>query len=665
MADAVIEIGGNASGAVSALNEAKGATENLGGSIEKAALVAAGAFAAITGVIGLAVNEFKGAELAQNKLAATLQSTGFAAGLTSSDINALATEIQSTTIYSDEAALASSSLLLTFDKLGKDIFPRAQKSIVDVAAGLGIDLQTATLQVGKALNDPIEGLAGLSRVGIRFSDVQKKLIQGFVESGEVGKAQALILTELETRFGGQAAAATKGLGAIDQLKNSISDLGEVIGAQFAPFISQAAVFLRDLITTISNNAELIKFSAAVLGISAAFAGLLFGASSLPIIITTLGSLNVALIGTTTVVRGLVGATGLGLLVLALGYIVTHMAEVENATRQFAFAIFGAFDQLVIESARIFGNLKTILSGLFTFDVDQIAEGLAGVATASVEGARNIAQRTAQEYRAGKEITKQIIITKNAEVAAEELKHGAQVDAIHVAANAKIIADAEAKAAAELAASQGRSSDLIGIESDYANNILAIDASLGDSQVSEYDSTTGELVSSAQRRAADIAAAESRSSGGGSSGSGGGKSGGLSPLISKGAVSSNGNVLFDDSAAGRAARAKIGPTDYNPFTGQKDLRNFLIEAFSKAGVQFKSGFSGVGSENLIARFSGKEIVIPETFAEGIRAGRFSLGGPGAGGGKTGVEISFQTREASKVLTARETASRKLGTFRGNF
>lgn len=126
------------------------------------------------------------------------------------------------------------------------------------------------------------------------------------------------------------------------------------------------------------------------------------------------------------------------------------------------------------------------------------------------------------------------------------------------------------------------------------------------------------------------------------------------------------MLFDDSEAGRKARAAIKPGQFNPFTGGRDLKEYLARAFNAAGVKFQQGFSGHGSENLVARFSGKEVVIPETFAEGIRAGRYTLTGPGGSGGarSSNVEISFKGREAAKILTATTTASRRLGTYRGS-
>jgi hypothetical protein len=56
-----------------------------------------------------------------------------------------------------------------------------------MSTALGMDLQSAALQVGKALNDPRQGVAALSRAGIQFSNVQKANIRQMVEMGDVAE----------------------------------------------------------------------------------------------------------------------------------------------------------------------------------------------------------------------------------------------------------------------------------------------------------------------------------------------------------------------------------------------------------------------------------------------------------------------------------------------
>jgi hypothetical protein len=95
-------------------------------------------------------------------------------------MQAFAGDLQKVTTFGDEAIISSQALLLTFTQVGEEAFPRAQKSILDVATAMGTDLKSATLQVGKALNDPIQGITALTRSGIQFSESQKAVIKQMV-----------------------------------------------------------------------------------------------------------------------------------------------------------------------------------------------------------------------------------------------------------------------------------------------------------------------------------------------------------------------------------------------------------------------------------------------------------------------------------------------------
>ena len=78
------------------------------------------------------------------------------------------------------------------------------------------------------------GSPALGRAGIQFSEDQKATIKALVETGDIAKAQGLILDELATQFGGQAEAAAKaGLGFLDQFRNAWGDMQEIVGGNLA------------------------------------------------------------------------------------------------------------------------------------------------------------------------------------------------------------------------------------------------------------------------------------------------------------------------------------------------------------------------------------------------------------------------------------------------
>ena len=249
----------NATALDDAVSELKGSLKNL------ATLAAAGTF------FKKLIDETSAAQFAQAQLRAALKSTGNVAGQSVDELNAMAGALQETTTFADDAVTASQSLLLTFTKVQGDIFPRATKAIADVAQAMGTDLQGATIQVGKALNDPIHGIAALARSGIQFSEDQKAMIASLVETNQLAEAQTIILKELETQFGGSAEAAGKTLGgAIARLGNAFGELFEisesasegVVGA--IEFIIKALNVLNNALTSVRQAIQLFGLNAGVL-----------------------------------------------------------------------------------------------------------------------------------------------------------------------------------------------------------------------------------------------------------------------------------------------------------------------------------------------------------------------------------------------------------------
>jgi hypothetical protein len=202
------------------------------------------------------------ADRSQAQLAATILSTGGAANKTIQQLNAHASALQGVTNFGDEATNAMQGLLLTFTKIQGGTFDRATVAVMDVATALGSDLQSAALQVGKALNDPILGLTALSRSGIQFTQSQKDVVKALVDTNNVAAAQALILDELDKQFGGSAAAARDTLGgALTSLGNAFGDLFEISSEGSKDF----RLAIESLITTIAQP----NFIAAIQGIGIA------------------------------------------------------------------------------------------------------------------------------------------------------------------------------------------------------------------------------------------------------------------------------------------------------------------------------------------------------------------------------------------------------------
>ena len=237
---------------INAKDQASGVLKGISGGISglgKVALgvakvglagLAVGVGALATG-LGIALSEAMEAQEGMAQLDAVLKSTGGAAGVTRDMALDLADSLSQVTRFSDDAVLAGENMLLTFTNIGADVFPMATEIMLDMSQALGQDLKTSAIQLGKALNEPISGVTSLERVGVKFTDATKDQIAAMVEAGDVAGAQAIILQELQTEFGGSAeAAGATFAGQLDILKNSLLNVAEGVGMALLPSLQTMA-----------------------------------------------------------------------------------------------------------------------------------------------------------------------------------------------------------------------------------------------------------------------------------------------------------------------------------------------------------------------------------------------------------------------------------------
>jgi hypothetical protein len=152
---------------------------------------------AIGSVVAVGVSLVKSAlesEDAINKLNIALKNQGIFSASLSKEMQAYATELQRTSTFSDEAILRTQAMLTTFGLAGRKM-KDATQSTLDLASGLGIDLNQAAMLVGKAF-------AGETGTLSRF---------GIIVDENIPRAErfAAAIQQINQRFGGEAAAATQ------------------------------------------------------------------------------------------------------------------------------------------------------------------------------------------------------------------------------------------------------------------------------------------------------------------------------------------------------------------------------------------------------------------------------------------------------------------------
>ena len=182
---------------------------------------------------------------------AAVKSTGGAAGKSVSELEAMADGLQRVSLFDDDEILKNvTANMLTFTNITGKEFDRAQQATLDLSTRLGTDLTSATVQVGKALNDPIKGVTALGRAGVQFTAQQKEQITAMQEAGDIAGAQNIILGELEKQFGGAAKAAAD-VDPYTQLSKEIGNLSE----DFGKIINE---FLKPLLVVVRRNVDAIK-----------------------------------------------------------------------------------------------------------------------------------------------------------------------------------------------------------------------------------------------------------------------------------------------------------------------------------------------------------------------------------------------------------------------
>jgi hypothetical protein len=215
------------------------------------------ALGAVTDFIGGSIQEASQWNSVFAQTQAVIESTGGAAGITAQEMANLAQNLSASngaSLFSDDAILGAQNVLATFTNIEDLQFAGATEAILDMSQALGMDLDSAAMQVGKALNDPIKGIAALSRSGVQFTADQEAMIKAMVETGNVAGAQELMLAELNTQFGGSASAAVNTYaGQQVILQEKMAGIQQTLGEALMPIMMQFGTFMADTLVPILAN----------------------------------------------------------------------------------------------------------------------------------------------------------------------------------------------------------------------------------------------------------------------------------------------------------------------------------------------------------------------------------------------------------------------------
>jgi hypothetical protein len=178
---------------------------------------------------------------------------------------AMATGMDNLAIKATQAKLLTfKNLAATADELG-GAFDRAMLAAIDLAAAGFGTAESNAVQLGKALEDPIKGIAALSKSGVTFTKVEKEKIKVLVESGKLLEAQEIILKALETQVGGTAIATAN---STDIMREGFAQFQQQLGLALLPVLEKVTPLLLKIANWAKNNPGVFLAIASAVGILA-------------------------------------------------------------------------------------------------------------------------------------------------------------------------------------------------------------------------------------------------------------------------------------------------------------------------------------------------------------------------------------------------------------
>jgi hypothetical protein len=164
------------------------------------------------------IKEALEAERAYVALGSAMRASGQNAEVYTKQLQGLARALSMTTTFAEEETMAAMQSLTQIGRVSAEGMKKIIPVVQDLSAGLGIDLNSAALLVGKA----IEGNVGaLSRYGVKIKET-KDPVERF----------SSIIEGLTGRFGGMSEAMAKSAGGgLKQIKNEFNELKEAVGTR--------------------------------------------------------------------------------------------------------------------------------------------------------------------------------------------------------------------------------------------------------------------------------------------------------------------------------------------------------------------------------------------------------------------------------------------------
>lgn len=381
---------------------------NQTGSRALGALKGAALATGVAAGVGLAasirtgIDEMLEQEKASARTANVLKTTGGVANVTAKQVEGLASALQRTTGTADDVIQSGANMLLTFKQIrnevgaGNDIFNQAVAITNDLSVAMGTDMEKASIQVGKALNDPIRGVTALQRIGVTFNEQQREQIKAMVESGRTMDAQKIILAELKTQFEGAASAEGETTEAVQRAQRQWEDFSEGLMVAVMPALQAVAGILSELAAFLARHTTAVKVAiVALTALAAAYAVVRVAAAAQAVVLATVAAATRAATVAQWLLNAALTANPIGVVVVALAALAAGLIFAYRHSERFRAIVDGALGAVVSAGKSVLeffrGNWKTIavlISGPFA-PIAALATDAFGVRSKLVRAFREI------------------------------------------------------------------------------------------------------------------------------------------------------------------------------------------------------------------------------------------------------------------------------------
>lgn len=330
----------------------------LGGSMMKAGAIATAVSVPIIAGIKSALGAYEVQTAAETKLTEIYKTRMGATKQAAQATMEYASALQKEGVIGDEVMLSGAQQVATFAKMPETVntLLPAMNNLLAQQKGYNATAEDAT-GIANLMGKALMGQTGaLTRVGISFDETQAAILKTGTEE-ERAAVLAQVITENVGNMN-QTLADTP-LGKIQQMKNSLGDLQEQLGAQFAPVLQQIAEFISArILPAVEQFMNFMQANPIIAQITVAIAGLLAVGGPLLIIIGSMVSAVGAII---PVLAGITAPMiGIAALIAAIGAALvtayTQSAPFRDAVNSLAAAIGGALLPVINSAIAFFKGL---------------------------------------------------------------------------------------------------------------------------------------------------------------------------------------------------------------------------------------------------------------------------------------------------------------------